>query len=221
MNERGESCKCLYQLILISRDRRESRFVKNKSLAFLFLDVGQTSIRFVREHQMNAGLKLVHRVQYDLPALVQLVIRQLDLLEGDDLPPSELLPGVRAVRMRVEPVRRGRVGLAGHQPRGPMVGVAIPLIVAGHDVQHDGVMRRRIHAGEAASHRREHPPVIITGEIIQYASDRHAESGRDLARSLIVERGKKVSSAARKKFPYFVETGEHYSILATHTHTHT
>ncbi len=92
-----------------------------------------------------------------LSILVQLVVGQLDLLEGHDLLP-QLLPGVGTVRMWIQPPRRGRVGLAGHQPRGAVVGVAVALVVAGNNVQHDVVLAVRPEIREAASDSRKHPP---------------------------------------------------------------
>jgi len=39
-----------------------------------------------------------------------------------------------------------------------MVGVAVPLVVAGHDVQEDPVLHVRPQVGEAASDGGEHSP---------------------------------------------------------------
>ena len=93
----------------------------------------------------------------DLAVLVQLVVGQLDLLKGDDLLP-QLLACVRRVRVVVEPVGRGWVGLARHQPRGPVVGIAVPLVVAGHNVEEDPVLSVRPQIGKAASDSGKHPP---------------------------------------------------------------
>ena len=54
--------------------------------------------------------------------LVHLVVGELDLLEADDLL-GELVPGEGGVGVGVEPVRRGRVRLARHQPAGAVIGV--------------------------------------------------------------------------------------------------
>ena len=99
----------------------------------------------------------------DLAVLVQLVVGQLDLLEGDDLLP-QLLPRVGRVGVLVEPVGRGRVGLARHQPGGPVVGVAVPLVVAGHNVEEDPVLSVGPEVLKAASDSGEHPPEIEVGE---------------------------------------------------------
>ena len=54
--------------------------------------------------------------------LVHLVIGELNLLEADNLL-GELVPREGGVRVGVEPVRRGRVTLARHQPAGAGIGV--------------------------------------------------------------------------------------------------
>ena len=98
-----------------------------------------------------------------LSGLVHFVVRQLDFLKGDDLLP-QLLARVGGVGVRVEPVGRGRIGLARHQPRGPVVGVAVPLVVAGHDVEEDPVLSVGPEVLKAASDSGEHPPEIEVGE---------------------------------------------------------
>ena len=69
-----------------------------------------------------------------LSAVVALVVGDLDLLEAGDLLP-QLVQAEGAVRVGVETVGRGGVRLARHQPLGAVVGVAVPLVVRGHDVQ--------------------------------------------------------------------------------------
>ena len=69
-----------------------------------------------------------------LSAVVALVVGDLDLLEAGDLLP-QLVQAEGAVRVWVETVGRGGVRLASHQPLGAVVGVAVPLVVRGHDVQ--------------------------------------------------------------------------------------
>ena len=69
-----------------------------------------------------------------LSAVVALVVGDLDLLEAGDLLP-QLVQAEGAVRVGVEAVGRGGVRLASHQPLGAVVGVAVPLVVRGHDVQ--------------------------------------------------------------------------------------
>ncbi len=92
-----------------------------------------------------------------LAILIQLVVGQLDLLEGDDLLP-QLLPGVGRVRVGVQPPGWRRIRLARHQPRGAVVGVAVALVVARHNVQDDVVLEVRIQVDEAGPDGGEHPP---------------------------------------------------------------
>ena len=55
------------------------------------------------------------------------------------------------------PVGRGRICLAGDEPGGPVIGVAVALVVARHDVDDDGVGRGRIDVpGKAATNGRKH-----------------------------------------------------------------
>jgi hypothetical protein len=60
--------------------------------------------------------------------------------------------------VRVEPVRWRRVGLACHKPRGPVVGVAVPLVVAGNNIKQDPVLPVRPQVLKAASYSGKHPP---------------------------------------------------------------
>ena len=92
-----------------------------------------------------------------LSGLVHFVVRQLDFLERDDLLP-QLLARVWRVRVRVEPVGRGWVSFAGDEPRRPVVGVAVSLVVAWHDVEKDPVFSVRSQIGKAASDSGKHPP---------------------------------------------------------------
>ena len=74
--------------------------------------------------------------------------------------------------MRVEARRRRRVGLAGHQPRRPVVGVAVALAVHRHHVQQNVVAHFVLAVGveerarEGDAHRREHPPTLQDSIII-------------------------------------------------------
>ena len=88
---------------------------------------------------------------------------------------GQLFWGEWAVRVSVEPVRGRGVSLARHQPAGPVVGVPVPLVVAGHYVQQhqvpgQGDMSDAVHiihttlpsprpqVGEAHPDGGEHPP---------------------------------------------------------------
>ncbi len=93
----------------------------------------------------------------NLSILVHLVVGELHLLKGDDLL-AKLFSGVRSIRVRIEPVRWGWVSLSGDQPGGPVIGVAVPLVVTGHDVQEDPVLHVRPQVGETASDSGEHSP---------------------------------------------------------------
>lgn len=89
---------------------------------------------------------------------VHLVVGEFDLLEGHDLF-AKLIAGERRVRVRVQPVRSGRVRLAGHQPRRTVVRVPVPLVVHRYDVHEHRIPLVGPQAGEWHSDRREHPPV--------------------------------------------------------------
>ena len=105
--------------------------------------------------------------------LVHLVIGELDLLEADNLL-GELVPREGGVRVGVEPVRRGRVTLARHQPAGAVIGVPetrgvisdvrdesgcqpVSLVVTRDDVQQHEVAAPVRNVAEADPHSREHP----------------------------------------------------------------
>lgn len=63
-----------------------------------------------------------------LSVLVHFVIGELDLLERHDLFP-QLFPGVRGVRVSVQPIRSGGIRFARHQPRRSMVRVSVAFVV--------------------------------------------------------------------------------------------
>jgi len=89
---------------------------------------------------------------------VEYVVGEFEFLEGDDLS-CQLVAGERWVRVRVEAGRYGRVGLAGDEPRRPVVGVAVSLAVDRHYVHQDQVARVHIHAAETQPDRRKHATV--------------------------------------------------------------
>ena len=93
-----------------------------------------------------------------LSSLVHLVVGELDLLKGDDLLP-QLLPSKRGVGVGIETVRRGRISLAGNEPGGSVVGVAVALVVAGDNVEEDPVLHVGVQVLEAAPDRGEHAAV--------------------------------------------------------------
>lgn len=64
----------------------------------------------------------------------------------------------RAEKWRHKPGWKRRVRLASHQPGGPVVGVAVSLVVHGDDVHQDYVLGLRIHARKRHPDGRKHPP---------------------------------------------------------------
>lgn len=64
----------------------------------------------------------------------------------------------QAEKWRHKPGWKRRVRLASHQPGGPVVGVAVPLVVHGDDVHQDYVLGLRIHARKRHPDGRKHPP---------------------------------------------------------------
>ena len=93
-----------------------------------------------------------------LSSLVHLVVGELDLLKGDDLL-AELVTSIWSVWVDIEPVRRRWVSLAGNEPGGSVVGVAVALVVAGDNVEEDPVLHVGVQVLEAAPDRGEHTAV--------------------------------------------------------------
>ena len=89
--------------------------------------------------------------------LVDRVIGEFDFLEGDGLL-GELVSRQRRVGVHTKAGGERRVSLARHQPRRPVVGVAVALRVHRHDVHQDGVTRVDRQPRETHSYRREHTP---------------------------------------------------------------
>lgn len=58
-----------------------------------------------------------------------------------------------------------RVGLAGHQPGGAVVGVPVPLVVYWDDVHQHDVLGVLVHPGERDPDGGKHPP---DGQVIDY-----------------------------------------------------
>ena len=101
----------------------------------------------------------VSRDDVYLTRVVGFIVCDLDFFKCDHLF-SQLLRSEGGVRVTVESVRRSGVCLAGHQPGGAVVGVPVPLVVTGHDVQQDEVLAPglQVDVGEAAADGGEHPP---------------------------------------------------------------
>jgi len=98
----------------------------------------------------------------NVSALVDVVVGQLEFLEGQRLRGEQLAAGQRRVGVPVELSSGGvrRVRLAGDHPRRPVVGVAVALGVDRHHVQQHQVLGVDVDAGAAEAHPqcREHPP---------------------------------------------------------------
>jgi len=91
--------------------------------------------------------------------LVQLVVGELELLERHHLL-GQVVAAERRVGMGAEAVGHGRVGLAGHQPRRAVVGVAVALAVHRHHVHQHVVLGVRLAAAELGADGGEHAPTV-------------------------------------------------------------
>jgi len=103
---------------------------------------------------------------------VHRVVGQLESLERDGRQPAGRVPRARdgegRVGVDVEAARGGRVGLAGDQPRRPVVGVAVSAGVDRRHVHDDRVARRRIQlTDETHAHRRKHATASVNQSINQ------------------------------------------------------
>jgi len=88
---------------------------------------------------------------------VHVVVRQLHLLERDNLLP-QLFAGKGRVGVHVKSRGCRRIRFASLQPATAMIGVSIPLIVDRHDVHQHGVTTLGLEPAKGHSARREHPP---------------------------------------------------------------
>ncbi len=98
---------------------------------------------------------------------------------------AELLRCERRVGMHVESIGGRRVGLAGHEPAGAVVGVAIAFAVDGHDVDEHGVAAAfpRVHVGHRHLDHREHPSEIASA----VAASRPRRGDRSNADGLVLK----------------------------------
>ena len=92
-----------------------------------------------------------------LSGFVHFVVGEFGFFERHDLFP-QLLPGERGVGVNAEPLRRRRIGLTGHQPRGSVICITVSLVVAGDDVQQHPIFVHGVEIGEAASDGGKHTP---------------------------------------------------------------
>jgi len=111
-------------------------------------------IRFAHVHDAS----MIVRGSSYLAMFVHVVVRQLDLLERDDLLP-QLFAGKGRVGVHVKSRGCRRIRFASLQPAAAMIGVSIPLIVDRHDVHQHGVTTVGLEPAKGHSARREHPPV--------------------------------------------------------------
>ena len=87
----------------------------------------------------HPGLELVHGVEDQLPAVVALVVGDLDLLKANDLL-LQLICCEGTIRMTVETVGWSRVCLSRNQPWGSVIGVSVSLVVTWGDIQDNMVL---------------------------------------------------------------------------------
>jgi len=67
----GFDLQFCYQLVLISSNRSKLSFRKDERSVFFFLDISNRSgFSILPLYEINPGLELVHRVQYDLTSVV-------------------------------------------------------------------------------------------------------------------------------------------------------
>ena len=94
-----------------------------------------------------------------MSVLVQIVVGQFELVEGDHLFHPDGAGG-RRVRVDVEPTGHVGLGLARHHPL--RVVVLVAGVVHGHDVHQQDVLGVLLQARDAAAERRKHPSEIQT-----------------------------------------------------------
>jgi len=89
-------------------------------------------------------------------ALVEHVVGKFNLLERHRLL-QQLVSAERRVWMRVDASRQRRVCFAGDEPRRPVVGIPIALVINRHDVHQHGVTSVSVQPSKTHSQRRKHP----------------------------------------------------------------
>ena len=75
-------------MVLVRRDGGELRLREDEGLELLRPLVGSVGVGVVvvgAPDEVEAGLVAVHRVEYHVAVVVQLVVRQLQLVEGHNL----------------------------------------------------------------------------------------------------------------------------------------
>jgi len=97
-----------------------------------------------------------------MSVLVHGAVRQFEFLERDYSLPGQLVSAERRVWMSVNSRSRCRVGLAGDDPRRPMISVPVSLVIDRCDVEVDVVAMMWLKlAAEAHPQRRKHPPTFV------------------------------------------------------------
>ena len=91
-------------MVLVGSDSNKLSFGENEASAFLHLHINDwTFIPTPSLDEPHPGLELVHGVEDQLPAVVALVVGDLDLLEANDLL-LQLICCEGTIRMTVETV---------------------------------------------------------------------------------------------------------------------
>jgi len=133
-----------YQLVLISSDSSKLGLRKDKSSVFFLLYICYRSVDSISSfNQIDSRLEFVHRVQYYLSGVIRLIVGDLDLFKSNHLF-FQLFSGKRSIGMTIQTMGWSRIGLASDKPRGAVVGVSVPFVVAGHDVEHHHVLGARL-----------------------------------------------------------------------------
>ena len=89
---------------------------------------------------------------------VHVVIGEFDFFKRDDLL-SKLFALEWRIRMDVKSSWSWWISFSGHQPRTPVIGVSVPLIVHGNDIHQNGVMAVGPQSTEGHPAGWKHSPV--------------------------------------------------------------
>jgi len=95
---------------------------------------------------MKPRLVAVHRVEDYVSVVVHQVVGQLQLVERDDVL-HPLGATLRRARVHVDAAGQVRVRLARDHPARAVEGVAVALVVEGHEVHHEHVVGVGVHVG--------------------------------------------------------------------------
>ena len=92
-----------------------------------------------------------------MSVIIHLMVGQLQLVETNNLLHPVCASG-RRIWVNMDPGRRGRVCLPGHDPVGGVEGITVALVVHGGEVHHQHVVLQGVHPVQADLVGREHPP---------------------------------------------------------------